>query len=350
MNEKIAIISVVANFILAAVKIGVGLLINSTAVLAEGYHSLTDIISSFIGWVGIRYSKKPSDAKHPYGYYKYEVLAGAIITLVLLIAGIDIIYEAYKSLILSEDVSFFPPIAYYVIAGSAIVNEVMARFKIYYGKKENSFALISDGYHSRVDVYTSLGVFAGLILSRYWSYADPLIAMLIGLYVIKEAYLLGKEAIESLLDISAGEAVEKEIRDIVAGFNVKPVNIKTLKKGAVITANIEIALSKDESVAGAEALTAQIKNKLIEKIESLKYVAIQVKSYDIQSSIYKPLIGRGFGWINRGRYRGEVDQAVGMGPDGMCVCPKCGHRTTHERGFPCSTIKCPKCNTEMARK
>ena len=76
MKEKIALVSIISNIFLAGAKISIGLFSSSTAVLAEGIHSLMDIFSSAIGFIGIKISKKPEDQKHPYGYYKFEVLAG----------------------------------------------------------------------------------------------------------------------------------------------------------------------------------------------------------------------------------------------------------------------------------
>ena len=96
MKEKIAGISIFANLVLAIGKIIVGFLANSAAVLAEGIHSGMDIFSSGISFIGIKLSKKPVDEKHPYGHYKFEVLAGVIITLILFVTGIVIIYKAYQ--------------------------------------------------------------------------------------------------------------------------------------------------------------------------------------------------------------------------------------------------------------
>ncbi len=96
MKEKIAIIAILANIILAIGKIVVGVIANSAAVLAEGIHSFMDVFSSAISYIGIKISKKPSDKKHPYGHYKFEVFSGLLITLILLGTGAWIIYEAYQ--------------------------------------------------------------------------------------------------------------------------------------------------------------------------------------------------------------------------------------------------------------
>ena len=96
MKEKVAIISILTNVILAGSKIIVGVFSGSAAILAEGLHSFMDIFSSAVGYIGIRISAKPEDRKHPYGHYKFEVLAGFSITLILLGTGAGIIYEAYQ--------------------------------------------------------------------------------------------------------------------------------------------------------------------------------------------------------------------------------------------------------------
>ena len=202
MKEKVAKISVLTNVFLALGKISVGFLSGSTSVLAEGIHSGMDIFSAGISLFGIRASNKPIDKEHPYGHYKFEVLSGLAITLILFLTGIFIIYEAYKKLLNPAQIQI-NYLVLVVMGLSAVINEVMARIKLYYGKKENSISLLSDGVHSRLDVFTSTAVFIGVIVSRYFSFIDPLLSLLIGLYVIKESFSLGKEATDSLLDVSS---------------------------------------------------------------------------------------------------------------------------------------------------
>jgi cation diffusion facilitator family transporter len=83
--------------ILAGGKIAVGFFSNSAAILAAGLDSFADIFSSVISFIGIKISGEPADEKHPYGYYKFEVLSGVIITLIIFAAGIGVIYDAYQS-------------------------------------------------------------------------------------------------------------------------------------------------------------------------------------------------------------------------------------------------------------
>ena len=349
MKEKIAATSILANVLLAGGKIAVGIFSGSAAILAEGIHSFMDILSSAVGYIGIKISQKPEDRKHPYGHYKFEVLAGVLITLILLATGIGIVYDAYRNILLPGriEISY---LAFGVMIFSAALNEIMSRVKINFGKKENSISLLSDGVHSRVDVYTSLAVFVGLFLTRYWIYADSVLAILIGLYIIKESFSLGKEAVDSLLDVSAGEEIENQIKSIARAQNIEVEALKTQKKGSAVTANMEIKLSSDLKVKEATKISDNLRAKLLEKISGLQYIAIQIKSHEVQTGFYKPSFGRGFGWQRRGRFKEKIEGAVGQGPGGYCVCEKCNYKIPHGRGVPCSTLKCPKCGGSLERR
>jgi len=348
MKEKIAVISILTNIVLVGGKIIIGVFSGSAAVLAEGIHSFMDIFSSAIGYLGIKISRKPEDQKHPYGHYKFEVLAGFFITLILFGTGAGIIYAAYQKF-LNPSLIKIPVLAFGVMIFSALVNEIMARLKIHFGKKENSMALLSDGFHSRVDVFTSLAVFAGLFLTKYWLYTDSVLAFLIGAYIIKESFSLGKEAVDSLLDVSAGPEIEEKIKSIAKVQKIEISSLKTQKKGSAVTTNLEINLPSNLSVEEATKISNDLRKNLIKEIESLKYVAIQITSHKLETGFYKPEFGQGFGWQRKGRFKGKVEQARGEGPGGWCVCPKCGYKITHQPGIPCSTLECPKCKTPLER-
>jgi len=349
MKEKIAIISILANVILAGGKIAVGVFSGSAAILAEGVHSFMDIFSSAVGYIGIRISKKPSDQKHPYGHYKFEVLAGTIITIILLATGVGIIYEAYQSFLDPGKIKI-SYLAFGIMIFSAVANEIMARLKIHYGKKESSISLLSDGFHSRVDVYASLAVFAGLFLIKYWIYTDSLLAFLIGVYIVKKSFSLGKEAVDSLLDVSAGPEIEEKIKTIARTQNIEISSLKTQKKGSAVTANLEIKLPNNLKVEEATKISNSLREKLVKAIEGLQYVAIQITSHEVETGFYKPEFGKGFGWQRKGRFRGEIEEARGGGPGGYCACPKCSYKIPHQRGVPCSTLECPKCKINLVRK
>ena len=332
MKGKVALWSILVNLILAAGKVIVGILTNSASVLAEGIHSGMDIFSSGISLIGIKTAKKPVDKEHPYGHYKFEVLSGLFITLILFVTGIWIIYEAYRRFLRPLPLEF-TYLALAIMLFSAVINEIVARMKIHYGKKEVSISLLSDGVHSRIDVYTSLAVMIGLILTRYWVHADSLLALVIGLYIIKESFSLGKESTDSLLDISAGEEVENRIKEIVRKENIELSELKTQKKGSAITANLKIRLPGKLKVDEATVISNKLKKQLVNGINRLEYVAVQIESHDISTGSFRLVepvtgtkFGRGVGWQRRGKFKETMPESRGFGPDGYCLCEKCGHK------------------------
>lgn len=346
MKEKIALLSVLANVILASSKILMGYVSTSASVMAEGFHSLGDILSSLIGYAGIKFSQKKEDKKHPYGHYKYEVISAVIITLILFATGIGVIYDAYLGYLNPIKVEI-SPLLIAVMLLSVLINFATSKVKIYYGKKENSLTLLSDGTHDKADVLTSALILTGLFFYKYFSQIDTFLAIIIGLYIIREAYVLGKEASESLFDVAADEENENLIKKIVAEEKIKLNSLKTQKKGSVITANLEIELASILKIEEASKISENLKNKLIDKIKNLAYVVIQINSHDTETNYFKPNFGKSFSWQRRGK---NNEKNGGKGPEGYCYCPKWGYKIEHQRGSPCSEIKCPHCSVKLERK
>jgi cation diffusion facilitator family transporter len=349
MKEKISLLGILVNSFFAAGKITVGIFSHSASILADGFHSLADIFSSFIGYLGIKKAQKPADEKHPYGHFKFEVLGGIVIVLFLLAAGVEAIFEAYQNYLDPQKIK----LSYWTFAVmliSVAVNFTTSKLKIYYGKKENSLTLLTDGMHDKADVLASSAVLLGLFLSHYWVYADALLAFLIGLYIIKESFPIGKEAIDSLLDVSAGKEVEDRIKRLVREQDIDLASLKTQKKGSAITANLEINLKSSLTVEKANQISDDLRKKLMREIENLQYVIIQIRSHALETNFYQPTFGQGFGWQRKGKFKKELPKTEGKGPDGECVCPQCGYTIPHQKGVPCSSLQCPNCNINLERK
>ena len=113
---------------------------------------------------------------------------------------------------------------------------------------------------------------------------------------------MGKEAVDSLLDVSAGNEIEQEIRSIVKKKNIEMKSLKTQRKGSAITANLEIRLPGSLTVEEAAKDSNSLREALIREIDRLQYVAIQIDSHKIETGFYKPELGRGFGWQRKGRF------------------------------------------------
>jgi len=293
-QEKISLISTLVNFLLALAKLIIGLLTNSVALIADAIHSGMDIFSSLVTFLGIKAAKKPVDEKHPYGYYRAESLAGLTVAVLLGFSGAWIIYEGSSRFLEMEPV-IFSLWAIGLMAATIIINEVMARLKFHYGRKHESLSLVADAEHSRADVISSVGVLIGLVAVRYFIYADALIALLIGLYILKETFSIGKEITDSLLDVANPE-LEKKIRGTVTAQRIELADLKTRKIGGANFAELKIKLDPRLKLDKASYLAKSLKNQLLDNFPQLKYVVISVESHEIKEETIMGQFGQRTGF------------------------------------------------------
>ncbi len=348
-KEQVSFLGIIANIFLAVAKILIGLLSKASSILADGINSATDVISSIVSYVGIKWAKKPADKRHPYGHGQAEVIAGFIITFIIISSAVWIIVDAVKGFF-GETQLTINSLAFGVMAGSALVNGIMSFLKVHFGKKYNSASLISDGIHSRIDLLVSLGIFVSLFFIPFYPKIDSIIALLVGIYILVESFKLGGETALSLMGARADEETENKIKEIIKREDIKVIDLKTQKLGEKVFAEITIELPSKINVEEASSITHTLQKKLTDQVENLNYVSIQIKSHDIQEGYYKPKFSKGFGWQRKGRFKEEVPEAHGGGPGGYCICPKGDYKVKHERGIPCSKLKCPNHNIPLVRE
>lgn len=275
-KETVSIISIISNLVLGILKIVLGLAVKSSALVAEGLHSGIDVISSFIAFLGIKVAGKKPTKTHPYGWARAEVLAGFVVTIFLALAGLGIIWDAVREIATEESEVKVGFLALGVMFISVITNEILARLKIKIGQKEESLALIADGKHSRIDVLSSGGVLIGLYLTRFNPVIDSVTALLVGVYILWETAILGKEITENLLDVADLE-VEDQIGKICKEEQVTLAAIKTRKIGALTFAELEVSLPVEVKISRADDLISDLQSSLINRIPRLEYVVIQIK-------------------------------------------------------------------------
>lgn len=276
--ESVSFLSTILNLLLTAGKLAAGLATGSASLLAEAIHSGLDVVSSFVTFFGIKIAKKPKDKKHPYGHYRGEVIAGAVVTVLLGVSALWIMYEGGCNLI-HHHKAIYSLWGIILMVISVLVNEILARIKFSAGAKSKSISLLADGKHSRADVVSSAGVLLALIVGRYIDWIDPVIALLIGCYILVESFGLAREVLDSLLDVSNGE-VEKEIRKIAQDEGVKIRSLRSRRLGAVTLANITILFKPTMHLDQATSTAKNFEKKLVRKIGDLHQVVISIESHD----------------------------------------------------------------------
>ena len=298
-KESVTILSVFVNIFLGASKLTVGFIINSAALIADGVHSCTDFISSLGVYFGARVAKKPVDREHPYGHYAAETISGLLVVFLLVVSAVWIIYDGLNS-VLNKEVVQFGIIGIVVIIISIILNEAISRLKFRWGKKEESLALIADAEHSRTDAISSVGVLVALLATKYFLYADGMIAILIGGYILKKSYSLGREVVDNLLG-TRDEKAEEIIKKHCQQEGIVITDLKSRKIGAVTSAEITIKLDARLKVEEAELISKTLQNKLVSKINRLEYVVVQIESHQLRAGFVRPRWGRGAGFVPEGK-------------------------------------------------
>lgn len=273
-KSNVAMLSVISNSSLVILKLAVGLIIGSVSVISEAIHSGVDLLAAIIALFAVRKSGKPADDDHPFGHGKVENISGTVEALLIFLAAGWIIFEAVEKLRNPEPIDeAWLGIA--VMLTSVLANIVVSKRLFLVGRETESVALLADAWHLRTDVYTSVGVFGGLvvILAGGFFYpgvdlrwVDPVAAIGVALLIIKAAYHLTIESARDLVDagLPAQEVddVAKHIKSFaptIRGFH----RLRTRKAGASrfveFHIRVDASMSVDESHRIADMITCSIK-------------------------------------------------------------------------------------------
>jgi len=270
LKEKTARISVISNSCLVLLKFIVGFAVGSVSIISEAIHSSMDLLAAIIAFFSVRKSAEPPDAAHSFGHGKFEDISGFIEALLIFVAAILIIREAIVKLLGGGSEHFSPNLLYIgiVIMGiSALANWVVSNRLMKVAKTSESIALESDAWHLKTDVYTSIGVFIGLILIQLTKITlfDPLIAIGVAIVIIKAAYDLTKKSSSDLLDHSLPQKVEQRIKKIIcehavdyAGFH----DLKTRRSGPEIFIDFHLVMPGKVSVEQSHDLADHLESDL----------------------------------------------------------------------------------------
>lgn len=266
MNAKtrIARLSVASNSLLIVMKVVVGVMSGSVSIISEAIHSSMDLVAALIAFFAVRVSDTPPDLRHPYGHGKVENISGVIEGVLILAAAAMIIVEAVKKLIGEPYELESIWIGSLVMLISAVVNTIVSRKLYKVARETNSVALEADALHLKTDVYTSLGVAIGLglIMLTGIKWLDPVVAILVALFIIKESYNLISRAFSPLLDTSWGDADIKDLERRLNNMEVSYHDLRTRIAGNYRFVDIHVEIPENESVGEAHNYCDKIEDAL----------------------------------------------------------------------------------------
>ncbi|WP_027624071.1 cation diffusion facilitator family transporter [Clostridium lundense] len=280
-GKKVSLITILINVILCLFKVIAGIVGKSSAMIADGIHTLSDVITTVMVIIGLKIANKKEDAEHPYGHERFEPVYAKIISSLLLITGIFIAYEGVKVL-RSGNYSTPGTIALIAALVSIITKEIMYRYTIHTAKKIHSISMEADAWHHRSDAFSSIGTFIGIFGARAGlKVLDPLTSIVVSFFIIKVAIDFYIKSVKELVDTSADEEIIDTIKEETLKVNgVESISdLKTRNFGSKVYVDIEIFVDSKITVEEGHKIATTVHDNIENKIENVKHCMVHVEPF-----------------------------------------------------------------------
>lgn len=276
-GKKAAIVAIVGNCILTVLNITVGMLCGSYALVSEGAHTLSDVATSVIAYVGFYIGQKPADDEHPIGHGRAEAISGLVIVVFLVLVGWEILQGSIER-ILNPALITVPetPVAIMAVFG-IFMNLCISTYIINIGKEIKSPAIVADGKHQRTDIFSSIVILIGVVVSNMgYPILDPIIALLISGLIFKTAIDIAKENIDNIMGKVPSEDFIRKIKK-VADKTPKVQNAHNIKVdylGSYAIVSLHIELDGDMTLEESHKIVHQTQENIVNKIPEIKYAMV----------------------------------------------------------------------------
>lgn len=278
--KRVLWLILLANFIVALLKIVVGIAIRSTSMTADGFHSIADTTSNILGIIGIILASKPTDKEHPYGHSKFEVISGLFIGAMLLFLAGKIIVDALES--------FRNPVVPAITIESLIalfitlfINIFVSNYEYKMGKRLNSYILISDSLHTKSDIFVSIGVLVTLLGVKFGLpiIIDPIVSLVVAGFILYASYEIFKSTINVLVDKAIID--DKDVISVLYTFKeIKTYhNIRSRGSENNIYIDMHIMVDPNMTVENAHKLSHDIEDKIRKIVNENAQVIIHIEPY-----------------------------------------------------------------------
>ena len=283
---KVTLVGSAGNLVLLTFKFVAGVLGNSSAMMADAVHSLSDFFTDLIVLLFVKVSAKPQDESHDYGHGKFETIATLFIGLALLGAAIGIIVSGalkFAHWLGGETLEVPGKLALWAALISILVKEALYQYTAARGKKLNSPAVVANAWHHRSDALSSIGAAIGIggaiLLGERWAVLDPLASIVVGGMLLKVAWDLLKGSLGELTDESLPARDESEIVDIITSFPdvSEPHHLRTRHIGNRVAIEIHIRMDGDLPLKEAHDTVTAIERKLKERFGPETLITIHME-------------------------------------------------------------------------
>ncbi|MHB9924160.1 cation diffusion facilitator family transporter [Clostridium botulinum] len=282
IGNKVSNITIVVNIILSFIKILFGIIGHSAATIADGIHSLSDVLSTIAVIIGLKISSKPADKDHPYGHEKLEAVTSKLLATMLFLTALFIGYSGIK-VIINKDFSVPSKITIYVAILSIVTKEWMYGYTLKAAKKINSTALEADAWHHRSDSFSSIGTLIGIIGARLkYPILDPIASLVICIFIIKVSIDIYKNSINQLVDHCADEKTINMITEQIKSIKeVERIDeLKTRLHGSKLYVDVEIALDYSLSLKKSHSIAEKVHDKIEASNNDIIHCMVHVNPYE----------------------------------------------------------------------
>lgn len=271
-------ISIIINIVLSALKITVGFVGGSRALIADGFHSISDVVSSFVILFSVHFGSAPEDEDHPYGHEKIESIAGNMVGVILILTAFELTRDSLVAL-LKGNTFTVPAMMTLGAAGiSIVVKYWLYIYKIRIGERTKNDALMADAREHRSDAISSVGVLVGLILS-IWIHPvfDTLLGILVSLFIGKEGISIIMDTSNTLLDKQDREFIEKIEAFVREEHDISNIHDILMRvSGDKVFLSFHIRMPKEMTVYDAHEVADALKYALLDEFQELRDVTIHL--------------------------------------------------------------------------
>jgi cation diffusion facilitator family transporter len=261
-------VSVGVNVMLTATQIAVGLLAKSQGLVADGIHSLSDLIADFVVLFAGHHSQKDADEDHPHGHQRFETAASLVLGTLLLAVGVGMLWSAFRKLESPETIPTVHIVALWVAGGALIAKELLFRYMLSVAKRVKSSMLVANAWHARSDAASSLVVGIGIIgnLAGY-PILDPIAALVVGLMVTRMGWGFSWDALHDLMDRAVDEQEVQAIREtLLKTPGVSGVHdVRTRKMGDMIVVDAHIEVDANITVEAGHDIAVMARARVLQR-------------------------------------------------------------------------------------
>jgi cation diffusion facilitator family transporter len=270
-RTRAALVSIVSNSCLIALKLVAGAVTGSVAILTEAIHSGIDLIASCIAFFSVRQAEEPADAGHRYGHEKFENVAAAAEGVLILAGAAVIVYASAHALVEGTELESLG-FGIGVIAFASIVNLLVSAWLFRRARETESAALEGDAAHLRTDAYTSLGVLVGLALVHWtgWTWVDPAVALVIACAIVVTGLRLVARSWRVLVDEALPEDELEAIRAAILDFRDRDVvgyhQLRTRRAGARRYVDLHVQFRAGTTLEDAHGIAHELQDRIASRL------------------------------------------------------------------------------------